>query len=62
MKRGIIHSISLLSFAYCYSAKICIDFCMIMRGSNNKKMVEKMKRKESLESKPGGSQLALELK
>ncbi len=35
---------------------------MMMRGNISKKMVKKMKKKESLESKPGGSKLALELK
>jgi hypothetical protein len=62
MKRGTIHLVSPLFLAYCYFAKISIDFCMIMKSNINKKMVERMKRKESLESKLGGNQLAQELK
>jgi hypothetical protein len=55
MKRGTIHLVTLLSLAYYFLAKIWIDFCMIMKGNINKKMVKRMKRKESLKLEPRGN-------
>jgi hypothetical protein len=61
IKGGIVHSILPFSFHYCYVVQICINFLVKMKGSINKEMVERMKRKESLDSKLGGSQLALRI-
>jgi hypothetical protein len=55
IKGGIIHSILFLSFHYCYDVQISIDFMVKMKRNINKEMVEIMKRKESLDSKLGGS-------
>lgn len=52
IKEDIFHLILLLSLQYCYATKICSDFSMKVKGRINKEMVERMKRKESLDSEP----------
>jgi hypothetical protein len=45
-----------ISFQYYYAKNIHTDFLLVtMKGSINKKMVEKMKSKESLKLESGGS-------
>ncbi len=61
IKGGTIHSIFLLSFHHCYVVQICINFLVKMKGNINKEMVERMKRKQSLDSKVGGNELALKI-
>jgi len=54
IKEGIVHSVSLLS--YCYATKKFTNLLLVkMKGNINKEMAENMKRRESLESKLGGS-------
>jgi len=59
IKEGIVHLVSLLS--YCYATKKFTNLLLVkMKGNISKEMAENMKRRESLESKLGGSQVALE--
>jgi len=54
IKEGIVHSIFLLYFQYCYVVEFFIDSSLVkMKGNINKEMVEKIKRRECLESKLG---------
>jgi hypothetical protein len=60
-KEGTIHSISPFFFKYCYVKKILTNLLLVkMKGHINKKMVEKTKRRKSLQSELGCSQVALE--
>ncbi len=57
-KEGTIHSVS--PFSYCYTTKILTDLLLVkMKGNISKKIIENMKRRESLKSKPSGSQAIL---
>jgi hypothetical protein len=49
IKRGIVHSILLPFFQYCYVAKICTNLSVKMRGNINKEMAKRMKRRENLD-------------
>jgi hypothetical protein len=55
-KEGTVHSIS--PFLYCYTTKILTDLLLVkMKGNISKEIIENMKRRESLESKPSGNQV-----
>jgi hypothetical protein len=60
IKEGTIHSI--FPLLYYYVTKILTNLLLVkMKGNFSKEMAKKVKRKESLKSKPNGSQVALEI-
>jgi len=61
IKEGNVHLVFPLFCQYCYVVKKIIKFFLVKtRGNISKEMVEKIKRRESLEFELGGNQAALE--